>query len=59
MTQKGSSSKDPIADGAYPLGESDRRLRYFLAVASMGSVSKAEEDLGISQPSLSRQISLL
>ncbi|WP_447982277.1 LysR family transcriptional regulator [Achromobacter kerstersii] len=41
------------------VGESDRRLRYFLTIAALGSMSKAADELGISQPSLSRQISAL
>lgn len=41
------------------VGESDRRLRYFLTIAALGSMSKAADELGISQPSLSRQISTL
>lgn len=40
-------------------GESDRRLRYFMTIAALGSMSKAADELGISQPSLSRQISIL
>lgn len=41
------------------VGESDRRLRYFLTIAALGSMSKAADELGISQPSLSRQMATL
>lgn len=41
------------------VGESDRRLRYFLTIAALGSMSKAADELGISQPSLSRQMAAL
>lgn len=36
-----------------------RQLEYFCAVARMGSFTKAAEDLGITQPSLSEQIARL
>lgn len=36
-----------------------RRLRYFLAIAEAGSISKAGKQLGIAQPALSRQIQLI
>jgi LysR family transcriptional regulator, hydrogen peroxide-inducible genes activator len=36
-----------------------RQLEYFCAVARMGSFTKAAEDLGIAQPSLSEQIARL
>jgi len=35
------------------------KLRYFMAVAEAGSISKASSRLGISQPSLSKQIQLI
>ncbi|MFJ3463445.1 LysR family transcriptional regulator [Achromobacter spanius] len=41
------------------VGECDRRLRYFLRIAALGSVSKAADELNVSQPSLSRQIAAL
>lgn len=37
----------------------DQRLRYFLAIAEHGSLSKAAENLGISQSGLSRQLKQL
>lgn len=36
-----------------------RELRYFIAVAGEGSITKASETLFITQPSLSRQLTLL
>jgi LysR family nitrogen assimilation transcriptional regulator len=36
-----------------------RRLSYFYHVAKFGSISKAEASLGVAQPAISRQISLL
>ncbi|WP_259249202.1 LysR family transcriptional regulator [Achromobacter sp. JUb104] len=34
-------------------------MRYFLTIAALGSMSKAADELGISQPSLSRQMAAL
>lgn len=36
-----------------------RRLRYFVAIAEQNSIGKAAQNLGISQPALSRQLRLL
>lgn len=36
-----------------------RRLRYFLRIASEGSLGRASQSLGIAQPALSRQMQLL
>ena len=36
-----------------------RRLEHFIAIAQFGSLTKASEALGVSEPSLSRQIRLL
>ena len=44
---------------ARPLGFDLRQLEYFCAVARVGSFTKAAEDLGIAQPSLSEQIARL
>lgn len=42
-----------------PIENLDRSLRCFLRIAQLGSVSKAAEDLGQSQSSLSKQLSAL
>ena len=36
-----------------------RQLQYFLTVAECGGVSQAAEQLGLTQPNLSRQIKML
>ena len=42
-----------------PIENLDRSLRCFLRIAQLGSVSKAADDLGQSQSSLSKQLSAL
>lgn len=42
-----------------PTDNLDRSLRCFLRIAQLGSVSKAADDLGQSQSSLSKQLSAL
>lgn len=44
---------------SHPTDHLDRSLRSFLRIAQVGSVSKAAEDLGLSQSSLSKQLSAL
>ncbi|XOT98368.1 LysR family transcriptional regulator, partial [Alcaligenes pakistanensis] len=39
-----------------PIENLDRSLRCFLRIAQLGSVSKAADDLGQSQSSLSKQL---
>lgn len=49
----------PMGQTARVRGFDLRQLEYFCAVARMGSFTKAAEDLGITQPSLSEQIARL